>query len=187
MALKKYKYIIAWYFFATYLTFVYLTYALEWRRFSLTPQTTVYFQNQNLEGPLTSFSSSGLGEMKNYYFRINNGPEFMLPACIYDSVFAADEFGNYDPGSTLNNGQYVKVKTTGGKPIVIQLTLKEANGTEKEILPEKAASSRYLYAIRNANVISERYKSKTYWIIPIAVLLHLLFITFRKIFPANKK
>lgn len=181
MLVKKYKYVIAWYLFATYVTFVYLTYGLGWKTFSLTPPQTVYFQNQSVEGPLTSFSSSGFGEMKNYFLRVNNGPEFMVPACIYSPIFSKDDMGYYDPGPQISNGQYVKVKTSGGKPIVLKLVLREADGTEKEIIPDKVAGSRYLHAINNGAAIAERYKQKSMWIVPIAVILHFLFLVFSKI------
>jgi hypothetical protein len=176
MLLKKYKYVIAWYLFATYVTFAYFTYGLGWKNFALTPPQTVYFQNQSAEGPLTSFSSSGFGEMKNYFLKVNNGVEFMIPAAIYSPIFSGDDLGTYDPGTQISNGQYVKVKTSGGVPIVLKLVLRNTDGTEKEILPENAAANRYLYAIKNGDMIANRYKEKSMWVIPIAVLLHLLFL-----------
>jgi hypothetical protein len=187
MLLKKYKYVIAWYLFTTYVTFVYLSYGLSWKSFSLTPPQTVYFQNVNMEGPLTSFSSSGFGEMKNYFLRVNNGPEVMLPAAIFSPVFTGDDMGTFNPGSEVSNGQYVKVKTSGGKPIVLRLVLRAADGVEKEIIPENVASNRYLYAIKNGEAIAERYKQKSMWIVPIAVILHLFTLIFFRMKLFSKK
>lgn len=187
MLLKKYKYVIAWYLFATYVTFVYLSYGLSWKNFSLTPPQTVYFQNYNVEGPLTSFSSSGFGEMKNYFLKVNNGIEVMIPAAIYSPIFTGDDMGTYDPGSQISNGQYVKVKTSGGKPILLKLILREADGTEKEIIPENVASNRYLYAIKNGDSIADRYKQKSIWVVPIALILHLLALVVLRLNLFSKK
>ena len=141
-----------------YLSLGLVGYGLAWNEFGRTSAGVLVSGGAVIEGRIARIWTSGFGSNKDYFIRLDTSPlELMLPASVVNPRWDSKPPPFLDLGSEVGSGDPVSIRTTGGKPVVLELILRRKGEPERTVLNYGISAQRYQDTLAHAPELAKKY------------------------------